>query len=86
MKAEQVVQFTTTDGRAFTDETAARIHEVQLGIDQLRDEDASRLTALEMIRLLADHPQHFIDTLGLLLDDDDDETADKPNGRGRKAK
>lgn len=69
MKVTTTVKYECSDGRVFSEPQAAREHEVSVLIDNLRGEDVKRLTAAEIMRLMADHPEDFIATLGEFCED-----------------
>lgn len=72
MKKTTITKYECTDGRAFDQEMPAREHEIMLQIQSLQSDDTKRLTAVEMVRLMAAHPEVFSRLFSMIEDADCD--------------
>lgn len=63
MKTTTTIKYECSDGRTFLDPQTAKEHEVLIAAEALRGETEKRLTAAEIIRLLAMNPERFVAVL-----------------------
>jgi hypothetical protein len=71
MKTTTTTIHETSDGKVFRNKQDAVNHEISKLVSEIKDPDTKRTTAGEICRLMADHPQRFIDLLEEFTDDEE---------------